>query len=114
MRCCKSCKKWALASEKVPIDVRKVAKAGEFIEIRFQDRLVKIPSWDWEIEKPISLKKLSMLRLCFYGKGVIEPWYECRNYDPVYPNGLTLCRIEDTCEYSKTCPKYKLIVSYLA
>jgi hypothetical protein len=114
MKCCRSCKKWALASEKVPIDVRKVVKAGEFIEIRFQDRLVKVPSWDWQTKEPISLKSLSILKLCFYGRGVTEPWNECKNYDPIYPNDLILCRIEDTCEYSKMCSKYQRIVSYLS
>jgi len=113
MMCCRSCKKWAKSSKKVPIDVRKVAKVGEFIEIGFKDKVVKIPAWNWKTEEPISLRKLSMLRICFYGKGVIEPWSDCEKYEPEYPNDLTFCRIGDKCEYSKWCPKYQNMISYI-
>ena len=113
MKCCRSCRKWDLASKKVPIDVRKVVKAGEFIEIGLKDRVVRIPAWDWETKEPISLEKLSMLRLCFYGKGAVEPWNECKNYEPAYPNGLTFCRIDDKCEHFRWCPKYQNMISYI-
>jgi hypothetical protein len=102
-----------MASVKVPIDARKILKAGEFIEIRFQDRVAKIPAWDWETKEPISLKKLSRLRICFYGIGVIEPWNQCKNYDPMYSNDLTFCKIKEVCEFSNWCPKFQNMISYI-
>jgi hypothetical protein len=104
---------WDRASRKVPIDVRKVLSQEDFIEISFKDKVVKLPAWSWETVKPISASRLSMLRLCFYGKGIIEPWGECNNYVPKYPHQQVYCKVEDRCEYAKFCPKYQTMLSYI-
>lgn len=114
MKCCLSCKHWDETSKKVPIDVKKVPKKDEYVEVTFNDKRVYIQSWDWVIKERVSLKALLRKRLCFYGKGVIEPWDECENYIPKYSIGLVYCKIKGECEFSKICPKYSSLFSYIS
>jgi len=114
MKCCFSCKYWDRASKKVPLDVRKVPKEDEYIEVSLNDKKVYIKSWEWVAREQISLKTLSRRRLCFYGKGIIEPWDECENYIPKYSNGMVYCRIKGDCEFSKICPKFQSLFSYIS
>lgn len=110
--CCYSCRNWDKASKKVPIDVRKVPRKGEFIELKSLGKSVKIQAWDWETLKPIRLDQITSLRLCFY-KGVVKPWSRCDNYFPKLPDKRTICYSEDSCEYSARCPIYRTLTSYI-
>ncbi|MEM4522432.1 MAG: hypothetical protein QW738_04365 [Nitrososphaeria archaeon] len=114
MKCCFSCKYWAKTSKKVPVDVKKVPKKDEYIEVMLENRKVYIHSWEWVTNEPITLKTLLRKRLCFYGKGVIEPWDECENYLPKYSIDVTYCKLEGTCEFSKSCPKFSSLTSYIS
>ncbi|HID17286.1 TPA: hypothetical protein EYP26_03240 [Candidatus Bathyarchaeota archaeon] len=115
MRCCFSCIYWSAASKKVPIDVRKKPKPGEFVEFRFGKRTVRIQAWDWEAVKQTKLSEIFRKRLCFYGKGIIEPWDECKNYKPRFKGGLTACQINvSRCEHASLCPKCSMLTKYIA
>lgn len=114
MKCCFSCVYWNVASKKVPIDVRKKLKPGEFVEFSFGKRTVKIQAWDWEAVKRTRLSEIFRKRLCFYGKGIIEPWDECENYEPRFKEGLTACQINvSTCKHANLCPKRFMLTKYI-
>jgi len=110
--CCRSCKYWDKASKKVPIDVHKVPKRGEYIELLSAGKSVKIQAWDWETYEPLRLDEIALLRFCFY-KGIVKPWSICNNYLPKLPDRRTLCYSESGCEYSVKCPIYKALTSYI-
>lgn len=98
----------------MPVDVRKAPKKDEYIEVVFGNRKAYIRSWEWVAKEPVNLKTLSRRRLCFYGKGVIEPWDECENYVPKYSIEVTYCRVKGECQFSKDCPKYSSLISYIS
>ncbi|RLG92525.1 MAG: hypothetical protein DRO36_01075 [Candidatus Hecatellales archaeon] len=106
LKCCRSCVYWDFASKKVPVDVRKKPLKNEFLEVSFENHSVKIPAWEWKTVKPIKLSEILRRRVCFYGKGVVEPWDECENYKPKFEDGRVACQLENVgCEYSDVCPK---------
>ena len=114
MECCYSCKYWDKASRKIPINVRKVVRTEESIEIIFKDRVIKIPSWIWVPNKPIGADMVRYMRFCFYGKGLIKAWDKCENYEPKYSEGKAYCEIGGKCMFRDICPKLKRFLSYIA
>ena len=101
-----------MAPKKVPIDVKREPDVGQEIDIKFGGEVVKIPSWRWKLEKPISLTEIKKLRLCLYGKGVVRPWDECEGYRARFPYGVLACQLEHfRCPHEMICRKQK--VSYI-
>ena len=62
----------------MPVDVRRIPREGSGIEVKFGEKVAKLPSWEWELKKPMRLSQLTRRRLCLYGKGVVEPLSKMR------------------------------------
>jgi len=107
IKCCFSCFYWDFASKRIPIDVKKKPLKNEFIEVVFRDTTVKLEAWDWETIKPLRLSEVLRKRICFYGKGIVEPWDECKNYKPKFKDNMLACQTNNGCEYMHLCPKYE-------
>lgn len=107
IKCCFSCFYWDFASKRIPIDVKKKPLKNEFIEVVFRDTTVKLEAWDWETIKPLRLSEVLRKRICFYGKGIVEPWDECKNYKPKFKDSMLACQTNNGCEYMYLCPKYE-------
>lgn len=105
MVCCRSCVYWNKSSKKVPIDVVKVIDKKEKLTFKFGDKIVTIPSWKWVPKDPHKLYLVKYMRICFYGKGIIFPWDQCKYYETKYGDKL-LCQLT-SCEYIDVCPKYR-------
>lgn len=74
------------------------------IVVEFRGRKVEISSWRWVPKDPQMLRMAKVLRVCFYGKGIVAPWDECEWYEAKYGDKL-LCDVA-SCEYEKLCPKF--------
>lgn len=105
VKCCYSCVYWETASKKIPVDVRKKPLKNEFVEVSLGNFSVKIQAWDWETVKPVKLSEILRKRLCLYGKGIIEPWSKCENYQPKFENEKVACQLKIGCEYKEICPE---------
>jgi len=110
LKCCRSCRYWDKASKKVPIDVVKVVSDKEYITISLGSRIVKIRSWKWVPKDMEKYKLARIMRVCFYGKGIITPWDECQYYEGMYGDRL-YCDVSN-CEYSMYCPKFRSEKTY--
>lgn len=92
----------------MPIDARKVARKNRTIEISLGEKSVKVPGWEWKLEKPMRLSEIRRLRLCFHGKGIVEPWDDCESYRPRFGSGRLACQLGDVgCPSSDECRKHK-------
>lgn len=112
MKCCVSCQYWEKASKRVPIDVVRVAKADS-IDVQYEGKVLKARGWDWRLAHPVTLGEIRARRLCFYGKGMVRPWEECRGFLAKVPMGVTLCQAGQECDFSARCPKLRQLISYV-